>query len=96
MQVESLPTIEGWLDKQGGVRKSWKRRFFVLDGKRLKYFKQQKDAPSKPIDSILLEVCRSFFFVKSPLTVLAFLVLSIDWVFLANWAAYVEDYLHPG
>jgi hypothetical protein len=54
--MQGLPTIEGWLDKQGGVRKSWKRRYFVLDGKKLKYFKQQKDAPSKPIDFILLDV----------------------------------------
>ena len=58
--MQGLPTIEGWLDKQGGVRKSWKRRYFVLDGKKLKYFKQQKDAPSKPIDFILLDVRRSF------------------------------------
>lgn len=35
---------QGWLAKQGGMVKSWKRRWFVLEGKMLYYFKSEDDA----------------------------------------------------
>lgn len=31
----------GWLTKEGGGWKSWKRRWFVLDGNRLTYHKKE-------------------------------------------------------
>ena len=35
----------GWLQKKGGQsRRNWKRRYFVLRGNRLLYFKKQVDA----------------------------------------------------
>lgn len=34
----SEPDIVGWLDKRGGKFKSWKKRFFVLQGSYLFYF----------------------------------------------------------
>mgnify|MGYP001063305965 CR=1 FL=1 len=37
--------LEGYLLKQGekGVIKTWKRRFFMLDGKKLRYFEESKE-----------------------------------------------------
>lgn len=47
--------LEGYLDKQGDdVFKSWKRRWFSLDGDKLVYYKTQNDAPTRPIDYISL------------------------------------------
>eukprot|EP01117_Protostelium_nocturnum_P018572 TRINITY_DN779_c0_g1_i1.p1 TRINITY_DN779_c0_g1~~TRINITY_DN779_c0_g1_i1.p1 ORF type:complete len:476 (-),score=169.89 TRINITY_DN779_c0_g1_i1:80-1507(-) len=33
----------GWLTKEGGSVRSWKKRYFVLKGKHIYYFKSQKD-----------------------------------------------------
>ncbi|KAL6078979.1 Pleckstrin y domain-containing A member 2 [Balamuthia mandrillaris] len=56
MGAPALPPLEGWLEKQGGRRKNWKRRYFQLDGKRLKYFAKESDCKSdKAIDYIPLE-----------------------------------------
>jgi len=33
---------EGWMTKQGGSYKSWKKRWFVLKGTQLFYFKNKK------------------------------------------------------
>ena len=43
---EGIPRVkQGWLVKQGGRVKNWKRRFFVLDGsKRLAYYVSEADA----------------------------------------------------
>lgn len=45
ISVKSLGqgTREGWLTKQGGSIKTWKKRWFVLKGATLFYFKTQKD-----------------------------------------------------
>jgi len=40
-------TKTGWLKKQGGSWKSWKKRFFVIDGLKLKYYKNEKDSVPK-------------------------------------------------
>eukprot|EP00163_Fabomonas_tropica_P023567 TRINITY_DN4092_c0_g1_i1.p1 TRINITY_DN4092_c0_g1~~TRINITY_DN4092_c0_g1_i1.p1 ORF type:complete len:1363 (+),score=391.36 TRINITY_DN4092_c0_g1_i1:958-5046(+) len=40
----------GWLTKQGAKTKSWKKRWFVLNGIGLSYYKSEKD--KKPIDTI--------------------------------------------
>lgn len=39
----SSPEREGWLTKQGGAYKSWKKRWFVLKGDTLYYFKTKSD-----------------------------------------------------
>jgi len=45
ISVESLSPSdkEGYLTKQGGSVKTWKKRWFVLKGNRLYYFKSRKD-----------------------------------------------------
>lgn len=43
------PDIKGWLTKQGGSVKSWKRRWFILKNPCLYYFKD-------PMDSLALGV----------------------------------------
>jgi len=45
ISVKSLdpPDRDGWLTKQGGSIKTWRRRWFVLKGKKLVYFKKQDD-----------------------------------------------------
>eukprot|EP01027_Heterolobosea_sp_BB2_P013998 GEZU01020139.1.p1 GENE.GEZU01020139.1~~GEZU01020139.1.p1 ORF type:complete len:701 (-),score=127.54 GEZU01020139.1:368-2470(-) len=45
-------TMSGWLTKQGGSHKTWKRRWFVLKNCVLSYFKDPADPA--PIDSINL------------------------------------------
>ena len=42
----------GWLEKEGGWRKSWKRRFFVLTGASLSYYAEDRPgaAPKGTID----------------------------------------------
>ncbi|NXL32677.1 PKHA2 protein, partial [Glaucidium brasilianum] len=48
----------GYCVKQGNVRKSWKRRFFVLDEFSISYYKCEQD--KEPLRSILLkDVCKS-------------------------------------
>ncbi|NWW97484.1 PKHA2 protein, partial [Caloenas nicobarica] len=48
----------GYCVKQGNVRKSWKRRFFVLDEFSISYYKCEQD--KEPLRSILLkDVCKT-------------------------------------
>ncbi|KAM8794564.1 pleckstrin homology domain-containing family A member 2 [Eudromia elegans] len=48
----------GYCVKQGNVRKSWKRRYFVLDEFSISYFKCEQD--KEPLRSILLkDVCKA-------------------------------------
>jgi hypothetical protein len=49
LTLHGAPTVqhqlEGYLLKQGdkGVIKTWKRRFFMLDGKKLRYYEESKE-----------------------------------------------------
>ena len=43
----------GWMSKQGHVRKSWKRRFFVLESTVLLYYERPSD--TKPKGQVLLD-----------------------------------------
>ncbi|NWH65536.1 PKHA2 protein, partial [Geococcyx californianus] len=48
----------GYCVKQGNVRKSWKRRFFVLDEFSISYYKCEQD--KEPLRSILLkDICKT-------------------------------------
>ena len=38
----AVPEHEGWMTKQGGSFKSWKRRWFILKGNTLYYFKASR------------------------------------------------------
>lgn len=51
ISVASLnpPDREGFLTKQGGSIKTWRRRWFVLKGKRLVYFKSKTDVEATGI-----------------------------------------------
>jgi hypothetical protein len=51
ISVASLnpPDKDGFLTKQGGSIKTWKRRWFVLKGKKLVYFKTKNDAEATGI-----------------------------------------------
>eukprot|EP01098_Paradermamoeba_levis_P004104 TRINITY_DN1791_c0_g1_i1.p1 TRINITY_DN1791_c0_g1~~TRINITY_DN1791_c0_g1_i1.p1 ORF type:complete len:467 (-),score=138.08 TRINITY_DN1791_c0_g1_i1:226-1626(-) len=51
----SSPDKDGWLTKQGGSWKSWKRRWFVLKGDSLYYFKTQKDVEETGIIELTRE-----------------------------------------
>ena len=44
--------VSGWLLKRGGLRKSWKRRWFVLEGTTVSYFKTTDEtvSPAGTID----------------------------------------------
>jgi hypothetical protein len=54
----SEPSIkEGWLTKQGGAIKTWKKRWFVLRSSSLSYYKEQKD--TVPQGTIDLTTCLS-------------------------------------
>ncbi|KAI8096501.1 uncharacterized protein BX664DRAFT_258357 [Halteromyces radiatus] len=44
-----LPDMEGWLHKQGDKYKTWNKRWFVLKGSNLFYFKSPKDIRMKGI-----------------------------------------------
>ncbi|XP_017588115.1 PREDICTED: pleckstrin homology domain-containing family A member 2 [Corvus brachyrhynchos] len=53
-----LPLKSGFCVKQGNVRKSWKRRYFVLDEFSISYYKCEQD--KEPLRSILLkDVCKT-------------------------------------
>ncbi|NXY07627.1 PKHA2 protein, partial [Pteruthius melanotis] len=52
------PLKSGFCVKQGNVRKSWKRRYFVLDEFSISYYKCEQD--KEPLRSILLkDVCKT-------------------------------------
>ena len=41
-KVQMSLTKEGWLTKQGGMIKSWKKRWFMIDGSLVRYFKKER------------------------------------------------------
>ncbi|XP_047133517.1 pleckstrin homology domain-containing family H member 2 isoform X1 [Hydra vulgaris] len=55
MKQEKLEKV-GWLYKQGGIIKNWKKRWFVLNEGKLNYFKRQEAMNRKPNGQIDLEM----------------------------------------
>lgn len=51
---EEVPLKEGWLVKQGGRYKSWKRRYFILKPDALLYFKSNLKLKDTPLGRIPL------------------------------------------
>lgn len=54
------PDREGWLMKQGGRYKSWKRRWFILNDNCLYYFEYTTDKEPRgiiPLENIEVSVC---------------------------------------
>ncbi|KAF6020802.1 hypothetical protein EB796_020878 [Bugula neritina] len=54
------PDKEGWLWKQGGRYRSWKRRWFILSGKCLYYFEYTADKEPRgiiPLESLSVREC---------------------------------------
>jgi len=49
------PSKKGWLTKEGGVWKTWRKRWFVLESPSLKYFKHEGD--KEPAGTIDLKSC---------------------------------------
>lgn len=39
--MKQNPEMSGYMDKQGGLVKSWNRRYFILKGNTLYYFKDR-------------------------------------------------------
>lgn len=58
IRMDTKITKEGYLIKQGGKIKTWKRRWFVLRESTLAYYKDEKD--DKPVGLISLKECKSF------------------------------------
>nr|XP_032825092.1 dual adapter for phosphotyrosine and 3-phosphotyrosine and 3-phosphoinositide-like isoform X2 [Petromyzon marinus] len=54
-RVYSLAGKSGYMVKQGGRVKSWKKRWFVLERNELKYYNNRED--TKPIDTLLISRC---------------------------------------
>jgi len=54
---------EGWLIKQGGQIKTWKRRYFILKGGTLSYHKKNGDSPKGviPLIGSKIEECNTEF-----------------------------------
>jgi len=53
---EGTPVHRGYLQKRGGSNRGWKKRFFILNGSKFWYYKDEKS--SKPLGVIDLGLCR--------------------------------------
>lgn len=60
-QLDVVPDMEGWLHKQGDKYKTWNRRWFVLKGPNLFYFKSPKvrvNCDGVMIESVFMDLYR--------------------------------------
>jgi len=86
----------GWLEKRGGIRKSWKKRWFVLRDGELKYYASDKKN-TKESGNIILDGCqveiapeakysRKFCFeLNSPLQNRVFVIVAENGTSLQEW-----------
>lgn len=52
--------VEGWLAKEGSMFKTWKNRWFILEGRTIEYYKTESKKKQKVRDSLpfaLLNIC---------------------------------------
>ena len=59
------PDKEGWLWKQGGRYKSWKRRWFILNDNCLYYFEFTTDKEPRgiiPLENIMVSIRNDYFY----------------------------------
>lgn len=60
---EATPTMQGWLFKQGGFVKNWKKRWFVACEGKLMYYHGMSDAKPLgivPLRRVTVEVCEAY------------------------------------
>lgn len=64
---DGTPSKSGWLSKMGAKNKAWKRRWFVLGGGQLLYYKKEEDvaAGREPKGEIPVEGCSVEFVGES-------------------------------
>jgi hypothetical protein len=71
------PTKFGWMIKQGGGFKSWKRRFFMLVNDKLYYF--EKENSKEPNGTLCIAVfCLPFVFMENKHSIHATTQASLD------------------
>lgn len=81
------PDREGWLMKQGGRYKSWKRRWFILNDNCLYYFEYTTDKEPRgiiPLENIEVRVLYYLFLKKSFLR---------GWLNVLVWQIFVKMFL---
>eukprot|EP01137_Pigoraptor_chileana_P018881 Opistho-2@79062 len=66
--AESAVIKEGYLAKQGGLHRAWRRRWFVLTKTELAYYLTEDDAD--PLGTILMKECASMAVAESKVNVL--------------------------
>lgn len=77
------PDKEGWLWKQGGRYKSWKRRWFILNDNCLYYFEFTTDKEPRgiiPLENIMVSGRGIYFYVIRPARVCACCCWWINWI----------------
>lgn len=60
------PDMEGWLHKQGCKYKKWNKRWFVLKGPNLFYFKSPKVKKKFFFSLFILRICNLILFLGCP------------------------------
>jgi len=85
----------GWLEKRGGLRKTWKKRFFVLKDNELRYYKDQACKSFKgtiPVEGCSVEIApeakyhKKFCFeLNSPLSNRTFVIVADNSSNVQEW-----------
>jgi len=85
----------GWLEKRGGLRKTWKKRFFVLKDNELRYYKDQACKGMKgtiPVEGCSVEIApeakyhKKFCFeLNSPLSNRTYVIVAENSSTLQEW-----------
>ena len=73
---ENATQMEGWLDKQGHVNKSWKKRYFVLKTGRLEYYTNEPSEEGSNLQGVIPLTGSTLYSLQEPPC--AFVVQAID------------------